>query len=127
MVRWELTSNNSLIAHPVSRRISGANLGAHMEFSQRAKFSTTQRKGIPMTTQQPQDLGAREAQGHLEIAYIEQYLQGLGHNLESVKLLPPDVAHDIMRAASLYASMRLTEVESRSHLVEEIHGGPHPV
>lgn len=61
--------------------------------------------------------------GHLERAYIIQYLSGIGHTLESVKALPEAEAHDIMVAASLYASTHLAEVETRAHLVEEIHGG----
>lgn len=61
--------------------------------------------------------------GHLERAYIVQYLSGIGHTLESVKQLPEHAAHEIMVAASLYASTHLAEVETRAHLVEEIHGG----
>ena len=75
-----------------------------------------------MTTQQEQ----REpelAPAHLERAYIEQYLHGLGYTLETVQHLPAEQSKLLMRAASLYASSRLAEVETRAHLVEDIHGG----
>lgn len=67
------------------------------------------------------------APGHLERAYLEQYLQGLGFSLASLTSLPPEQATQLMKSASLYASMRLAEVETRSHLVEDMHGGEPPV
>ena len=66
-------------------------------------------------------------QASLERAYLEQYLHGLGHSLESLKQLPEEQAHQLMRAASLYASAKLSQVEATSHLVAEMHGGAHPV
>lgn len=80
-----------------------------------------------MATEPREETGERLAQAQLERAYIAEYLRGVGHTLETVKTLPEDQAHELMRAASLFASMRLTEVESRSHLVEEMHGGPVPM
>lgn len=67
------------------------------------------------------------APGHLERAYLEQYLQGLGFSLASLANLPEEQATQLMKLASLYASMRLAEVETRSHLVEDMHGGEPPV
>jgi hypothetical protein len=63
----------------------------------------------------------------LERAYLEQYLQGLGFSLASLANLPPEQATQLMKAASLYASMQLAEVETRSHLVEDMHGGEPPI
>ena len=63
----------------------------------------------------------------LERAYIEQYLHSVGHSLAEVETLPKAQATELMRAASLYASMRLAEVETRSHLVEDMHGGSRPI
>ena len=74
-------------------------------------------------TSQPQQREPELAPAHLERAYIEQYLHGLGYTLETVQHLPDEQAKLLMRAASLYASSRLAEVETRAHLVEDIHGG----
>lgn len=65
--------------------------------------------------------------GQLERAYIEQYLHSQGTSLAALTTLPPAQAETLMRAASLYASTRLAEVETRSHLVEDMHGGKPPV
>jgi hypothetical protein len=69
----------------------------------------------------------REAQAHLERAYIQQYLVGMGHSFESLKQLPKDEVIALMRAASMFASMRMSEVEARSDLVDEMHGGHAPM
>jgi hypothetical protein len=65
--------------------------------------------------------------GQLERAYIEQYLHSQGTSLAALATLPPEQAEKLMRAASLYASMHLAEVETRSHLVDDLHGGQPPV
>jgi hypothetical protein len=63
----------------------------------------------------------------LERAYISEYLRDLGYTLAQLRELPEGLARTIMGNASRYASMKLSEVESRSHLIEEMHGGPHPL
>jgi len=77
-----------------------------------------------MTVQKPAEPAAVSATTQLERAYLEQYLHGLGYSLEMLHELPEDKADELMRAASLYASMHMAEVETRSHLVEDMHGGP---
>lgn len=78
-----------------------------------------------MTNQPPKEV-AYGYEAQLERAYIEDYLRRLGYSLESIKALPEEEAKQVMRAASLYASTKLSEVENRSHLVEELHGtAPH--
>lgn len=77
-----------------------------------------------MTTQKPAGSAGMPATTQLERAYLEQYLHGLGYSLEALRELPKAQADELMRAASLYASMRMAEVERRSHLVEDMHGGP---
>jgi hypothetical protein len=59
----------------------------------------------------------------LERAYMAEFLKRQGHTFESLRALSGAAAHDLLRAASIYASGRLTEVESRSHYVDEVHGG----
>jgi hypothetical protein len=57
----------------------------------------------------------------LERAFMAEFLQDRGHTLESVLTLPPAEAHTLLQQASVYASCRLTEVESRAHFVEDMH------
>jgi len=57
----------------------------------------------------------------LERAFMAEFLQDRGHTLESVQLLPPAQAHALLQEASVYASCRLTEVESRAHYVNDMH------
>jgi hypothetical protein len=61
----------------------------------------------------------------LERALIAEFLHGRGHTLETARALPPAEAHALLQQASVYASCRLTEVESRAHYVEDMHSpGP---
>ena len=67
----------------------------------------------------------------LERAYIAEFLRRRGHTFESIRKLPEAARNDLLKEASVYASGRLTEVESRSHYVDDVHGGaeamgPHP-
>jgi len=57
----------------------------------------------------------------LERTLIGEFLEKRGLTLHSVQALPEAERHKILREASLYASMRLTEVESRAHYVEDLH------
>jgi hypothetical protein len=61
--------------------------------------------------------------GDLERAYIAEFLRRRGHTFETLRDLPDADAHDLLKAASIYASGKLTEVESRSHYVDQVHGG----
>ena len=57
----------------------------------------------------------------LERAFMAEFLQDRGHTLETVRTLPPAEAHALLQQASVYASCRLTEVESRAHFVADMH------
>lgn len=63
----------------------------------------------------------------LERALIKEFLQSRGHTEESVRGLPPDAAHALLREASLHASLRLTEVEARAHYTRDLHDPTHPL
>ena len=70
-----------------------------------------------------------EPEAPLERMYMETYLQSQGYTLHcggqplrSICDLPEDEAKRLMTGASAYASSKLTEVETRAHFVEEIHG-----
>ena len=68
-----------------------------------------------------------EPLAQLERAFIEEYLHGRGQHLNTLKSLPPDEANALMKQASAYASGRLTEVETRAHLVGDLHDPSAPV
>lgn len=76
---------------------------------------------------QRDELAAGGSLDSLERAYIQEYLRSQGYTLELLRQLPVAESHRLMRDASLYASVRLSEVENRSHLVEDLHGGPPPM
>jgi hypothetical protein len=77
-----------------------------------------------MTTTVSED-SARSGYTQLETAFINEFLRGMGFTLEGLQDLKREQAQALLRAACLYASGRLAEVEARSHLVDELHGG-HP-
>jgi hypothetical protein len=56
----------------------------------------------------------------LESAFIAEYLERQGHTMQTVQLLPDAERHALLREASLFASMRLSEVESRAHYVDDL-------
>lgn len=57
----------------------------------------------------------------LERALIEEFLEGRGFTVHSAQALPEAERRALMREASLHASMRLAEVESRAHYVDDLH------
>jgi hypothetical protein len=82
----------------------------------------------PHTTE-PSAPPMEEPEAPLERMYIEAYLQRRGYTLHcegrplrSICDLPEDEAKRLMTAASAYASIHLTEVETRAHFIDEIHG-----
>lgn len=62
----------------------------------------------------------------LERSLIEEYLRHRHHDFSTLASLTPDEASALLKEASLYASGRLTEVESRAHYVGELHSAPQP-
>jgi hypothetical protein len=62
----------------------------------------------------------REAQ--LARYYIEEYFHSKGLTSEQVHQLPIADARQLWVEASQYAAIKLTEVESRAHIVQELHG-----
>lgn len=56
----------------------------------------------------------------LEKAFIAEYLETRGHTYQSVQLLADAERHALMRSASLHASMRLAEVETRAQYVDDL-------
>jgi hypothetical protein len=61
----------------------------------------------------------------LESSLIRQFLETLGHDHDSVAALPAAERDALLAQASVYASSKLSEVESRSHLLDDLrHGNP---
>jgi hypothetical protein len=71
------------------------------------------------------------ALGNLERMLIDEFLRLRGLDREALGKLPEAERHHVLADASSYASSRLTEIESRSHYVQELHGAQdasgHPV
>jgi hypothetical protein len=61
----------------------------------------------------------------LERCLIEEYLKSKGHTRESLKRLPDDEAHQMMRDASTYASGKLSEIEIRARFTEDLQDAGH--
>ena len=70
------------------------------------------------------DSPREDPQAQLELTLISEFLQRHGYTLATLHELPEDQAAAIYKQATLYASGRLTEVESRAHYVDDMHHGP---
>jgi hypothetical protein len=57
----------------------------------------------------------------LERALIDEFVRAAGHDPSRLNELPDAVRERLLTEASVYASVRLSEVESRSHYVQELH------
>ena len=74
-------------------------------------------------TPNPEDFDRCVADGPqstLERMLIEVFLEGKGYTVESLKTLPPEQAHELMKEACAYASMKLAEVESKAQFRRDI-------
>jgi hypothetical protein len=56
----------------------------------------------------------------LERALIAEFLGDLGHTVHSIDALPPDQQRDVLRFATTYATLRLSEIEARARYVHDI-------
>ena len=56
--------------------------------------------------------------------YVEQYLRSKSFTTKSLRDLPEEQARRLMVEASTYAALKLAEVETRAHMVGDIHGNP---
>lgn len=59
----------------------------------------------------------------LERALIDEFLRAHGYDAERVASLPEKERDTLLKQASVYASGKLSEVESRSHFLDEMHEG----
>jgi len=59
----------------------------------------------------------------LERALIDEYLRGRGYDRSTLASLTSAERHALLKEASSFASGRLSEVETRSQFVHELHDG----
>lgn len=60
---------------------------------------------------------------HLERALIDEFIRARGYDPLTTSSLPEHERQMLLRDAALHASTKLAEVESRSHLVHDLHDG----
>ena len=58
--------------------------------------------------------------GSKDYALIDEFLAEHGHTLQSVDKLSPGDRRELLRRASSYATLRLAEIESRAHFVDDL-------
>ena len=63
-----------------------------------------------------------EPRAQLERQLISAYVASAGQDLETLRGRDDEDARKLLAEASLYASARLTEVESRSHYLQKLRG-----
>ena len=63
-----------------------------------------------------------EPLAELERQLIGAYLAGAGHNFHDLMMRGDEAARELLAEASLYASERLSEIESRAHFLRKLHG-----
>ena len=59
----------------------------------------------------------------LERSFIEEFVRARGYDPIKLDDLPEPERHALLSEASVYASAKLAEVESRAHYVHDIHDG----
>jgi hypothetical protein len=64
-----------------------------------------------------------EPLAELERRLIDEYLRKSGHDPDVLRSRHDDEARKLLTAAAIYAASKLTEIESRSHYVRELHDG----
>ena len=65
----------------------------------------------------------REPLADLERRLIDEYLRNLGHDPDALRARHDEAARKLLVEASVHAASKLTEIESRSHYVRELHEG----
>jgi hypothetical protein len=68
----------------------------------------------------PQGGRSTDPHGWLECALIDEFLSERGHTLQSVDKLAPAERRELLRRAASYATLRLAEIESRAHFVDDL-------
>jgi hypothetical protein len=61
--------------------------------------------------------------GQLERSLINDFVRARGYDPNTLVDLPEDDREKLLADACIYASMKLVEVEARSHFLDKIHDG----
>jgi hypothetical protein len=75
-----------------------------------------------MTTSDTGLLRLEEPLAELERQLMRAYAAGAGHELSALLARDDEEARQLLAEASRYASVKLSEVEARSHFVRALHG-----
>lgn len=75
-----------------------------------------------MKTSEPINRPMEEPLAELERELINAYLAGAGQDLQTLLTRNDEQARQLLADASLYATAKLTEVESRSHYLRSLRG-----
>lgn len=62
----------------------------------------------------------RETRALLEKGLIDEYLKNKGYSREGLKKLPEDEARRLMTEASIYASGKLAEIETKARYKQDL-------
>ena len=73
-------------------------------------------------SQEPGQQSMQDPNGSLESELINEFLRTRGYDRRSLDSLPDDERRRLLRAASMHAAGKLTEIEARAHFVDELHG-----
>ena len=76
-----------------------------------------------MNAERPEKPAPLAPLGQLERALIDEFVRARGYDPHNLADLPEQERETLLKQASVYASGRLSEVESRSHFLHEIHDG----
>ena len=75
-----------------------------------------------MKQQEPDVRPMEDPEGPLETALIREFLRLRGLDADSLEALPEDEARRVLTDASVYAALKLAEIDSRAHFIHEING-----
>ena len=75
-----------------------------------------------MVTNDIETLRLEEPLAELERQLISAYVAGAGHDVHALLARDDEEARRLLAEASRYASVKLSEVEARSHYVRALHG-----
>ena len=64
----------------------------------------------------------QDRQAELLQMYEEEYLASRGYTYHTVQQLPEAQCRRLLVEASTYASNKVAEVETRAHMINELHG-----
>ena len=66
----------------------------------------------------PENFVLEDHQAKLAHTFLEEFLQHKGLSFKSLEALPPETRKRVMIEASVYASVKLAEIEDRAQLVQ---------